>query len=268
MKRINGLKGIMFNMLALVGMVGFNDAGFAAEAPLIRKTSYAQPVDICTIAGDDCQPMTDSSELKQGQMLRIGAKGALTIQVKDGTTFALNDSKIALIKFASEILLSSKFDLQIEFLSMASYNALHRGKDQPAQERAAETLPIEKTSFSPPVKVCAIDDDDEKKCEVMTDATILKEGQMLRIGENGAVGLRTEGIAMSVNGPKVLLIKSASKISATPDINFVVEILSTARYDEVHKKGTPQLPPLPKELQPKGHAPSSPKPSSPKPTKK
>ena len=109
MNRLHDLKGRMFSLVLLLGMACFNGAGNLAEAASVTITSFSPSVEVCTIDEKNCEVMTKTTELKQGQEVRIFGGGSLAIRFEDGSTISLKGPKTLLIKALSD----NDLDIQI-----------------------------------------------------------------------------------------------------------------------------------------------------------
>ena len=129
MNRLHNVTGRMFSVVLLLGMVCFNGAGNLAEAAPVTIISFSPSVEVCAIDGKNCQVMTKTTELKQGQEVRIFGGGSLAIRLEDGSTISLKGPKTLLIKALSDS------DLDIQIL---------RSSAQAAQERKGTPPSVKK----------------------------------------------------------------------------------------------------------------------------
>ena len=131
MNRLHNVTGRMFSVVLLLGMVCFNGAGNLAEAAPVTIISFSPSVEVCSIDGKNCQVMTKTTELKQGQDVRIFGGGSLAIRLEDGSTISLKGPKTLLIKAVSDN------DLDIQILR-SSAQAAHERKGTPPSVKKQE----------------------------------------------------------------------------------------------------------------------------------
>ena len=108
----------MTSLIILFGMASICRLENIAAAAPITITTFSAPIEVCAIDDKDCHAMTETTELQQGQKVRILAGGSLSIRLEDGSTMSLTGNKMLLIKVLSRSSSTSGLDIDLEILSL------------------------------------------------------------------------------------------------------------------------------------------------------